>query len=223
MRMVVLNGGRYLMINPKLWKGQDLKGIWQFSIKLDGVRAIIKNGCAESKHGKPLYNLGYIPDGDYEIFTGSWESSISSVRTYEKEGVIPDHAYSLDPLDERITLCSYENPSILLINRLLKSAVDQGHEGLVLRQGNKWLKVKPFETHDVPVIGIQAGTGKHVGRMGALLTPMGKVGTGFTDKQREELKDIPLDTIIEVECMKLTPAGKFRHPRFKRIRYDKSS
>jgi ATP-dependent DNA ligase len=81
----------------------------------------------------------------------------------------------------------------------------------------------------VTVTEIIEGTGKHKGRMGALMTPMGKVGTGFTDQERKEwwgrkalLGNHPtLAWLIEVECMQLTPDGKFRHPRFLRIRYDK--
>ena len=61
--------------------------------------------------------------------------------------------------------------------------------------------------------------------MGALITEMGKVGTGFTDINREwwadPCRDLPVPYIIEVECMGLTKNGKFRHPRFKRIRWDK--
>jgi ATP-dependent DNA ligase len=99
--------------------------------------------------------------------------------------------------------------------------VSQGYEGLVLRQGDRWLKVKPKETYDVLVTGIVEGTGKYAGKLGALITDMGKVGTGFTDKDREDLFTLPINTIIEVECMELTPKGKFRHPRFIRVRYDK--
>nr|WP_283842052.1 hypothetical protein [Bradyrhizobium sp. KB893862 SZCCT0404] len=108
--------------------------------------------------------------------------------------------------------------------------IAKGYEGLVLRQGDVWLKVKPTETYDVLVTGIIEGTGKHKGRMGALMTPMGKVGTGFSDAERvtfwnyckepDDGRGIMGET-IEVECMKLTDDGKFRHPRFVRVRPDK--
>jgi len=49
---------------------------------------------------------------------------------------------------------------------------------------------------------------------------MGNVGTGLTDDQRRQFWAKPPLT-IEVECMELTPDGKFRHPRFKRERFDK--
>jgi len=54
---------------------------------------------------------------------------------------------------------------------------------------------------------------------------MGKVGVGFSDVERETWWTPVFrrpGIIIEVECMELTPAGRFRHPRFIRIREDKA-
>ena len=43
-----------------------------------------------------------------------------------------------------------------------------------------------------------------------------------TDTIRQELADnLPIGKTIEVEVMELTPTGKFRHPRFMRLRPDK--
>ena len=49
------------------------------------------------------------------------------------------------------------------------------------------------------------------------------VGTGFTDREREEIAaagQAPCG-IAEVEFMELTADGKLREPRFKGWRYDK--
>ena len=204
----------------KTWNGKDLKGGWLFTAKLDGVRAIVINGKALSRAGKPLYNLT-LPDGDYEIFKDNWETTVSLVRTKEGKPVPVECAYSLVPLDNRLELGGASDPTAAQIRKYLKWAIKVGYEGLVLRQENNWLKVKPVRTYDVPVLGVVAGKGKHEGRVGALETPKGRVGTGFSDKEREELLTIPLGTVIEVEAMGLTPAGKFRHPRFLRVRFDK--
>lgn len=53
----------------------------------------------------------------------------------------------------------------------------------------------------------------------AFMTEKGKVGTGFSNDDRKA--DWEIGEIIEVEAMGLTPAGKFRHPRFSRRRFDK--
>jgi ATP-dependent DNA ligase len=83
-------------------------------------------------------------------------------------------------------------------------------------------KVKKQETIDVVVTDIQPGAGKYVGKMGALITSMGKVGTGFSDKQREAFNDTSvIGRTIEVGCMEVTKDNKFRHPRFIRFRPDK--
>jgi DNA ligase-1 len=211
------------MLKAKLWSGEDLKGTWSITLKLDGVRVLFTEEGPVSRKGKPLYN---IPTNhsikDAEVFTGSFKDTISSVKTKVSSCVPIGCLYSLDPLDHRLFIESKENPTKEYLNLLLTKVVAQGHEGLILRQGNTWLKVKPEETFDVTVTYQVEGTGKHKGKLGALMTPMGKVGTGFTDAERQEFWGVPLvGETIEVSCMQLTENGKFRHPRFVRVRYDK--
>lgn len=245
---------KYSYPHPKPWKGNDLKGKFDITLKIDGVRMLRdKDGKPISRNGKPLYNLENVPMEitDAEIFYGSWETSITHVRSSVTDvgPVESQYVYSLFPtLDPRLYLGTVNNPTAEDINTALAIVVDQGHEGLVLReQGGKerLFKVKPHETYDVNVTGMIEGTGKHKGRMGALLTPKGKVGTGFTDKEREEwykwfthqpctvfdeFGDGPMEftlfgearqPVIEVECWELTKDGKFRHPRYIRRRIDK--
>lgn len=219
------------MIKPKLWNGKDLKGEWEVTLKIDGVRMLRdEDGNPVSRAGKPLYNLEGIDDNttDAEIFLKDWETSVSMVRTKDGALVQNGWAYSLDPIDPRLLLSSMVDPSAETIQAKLVSAVANGYEGLVLRQGDKWLKVKASETHDVEVLSMIEGTGKYERMMGALMTPMGKVGTGFSDIERATLWSMHevagasvIGQIIEVECMSITKDGKFRHPRFKRVRWDK--
>lgn len=211
------------MILAKPWSGESLNGEWDLTFKVDGVRAIRKGDTYVSRSGKPLYNLDHLPSiyQDVEVYTGSWEGSVSAVRTKDSEPVPEDHVFDLKDAT-RLYFRQALNPTKEKIEEWLVYATGYGFEGLVLRQGNTWLKVKPSETYDVPITQLIPGKGKHTGRVGAVLTPMGKVGTGMSDKDREELLTTPIGTIIEVECMSLTPSGKFRHPRLKRIRWDKS-
>lgn len=213
------------MIKAKNWKGNDLKDEWEVTLKIDGVRMLRdEDGNPVSRAGKPLHNLQNVPAEitDAEIFLKDWETSVSAVRTHDSTPVTEDMVYALDPLDERLVLATWTDPEASKIEELLEATVRQGHEGLVLRQGDKWLKVKPTETYDVVIKSIIEGTGKYVGMMGALMTDKGKVGTGFTDAMRKEyFHPAYVGHIIEVECMSLTKDGKFRHPRFKRVRWDK--
>lgn len=226
--------GTFNEIKAKPWNGKALTGVWEVTRKIDGARMLRdSNGNPVSRAGKPLYNLGHVPKEitDAEIYAGNWESSMSLVRTSVNGSPVPmDCVYSILPLDPRLSLGSISDPTPDTLMALMNQQLAKGDEGLILRQGDKWLKVKPKDTADVYVTGFQAGTGKHLGKMGALLTNYGKVGTGFTDvdrvwwQKRFELHGLQWLTtfLIEVEYMEMTDGNKFRHPRFLRIRYDKT-
>jgi len=226
--------GNFNEIKAKPWKGEDLDGTWDITLKIDGARMLRDSeGIPVSRAGKPLYNLSHIPKEitDAEIYNKDWETSMSLVRTKNNGSPVdPSFVYSLNPLDPRLDLGAFDNPKSSDILRIMKSKVKEGYEGLILRQGDKWLKVKPKDTADILITGYQAGTGKHKGKMGALLTAKGKVGTGFTDEDRawwQMMYDLHglqwlTKVLIEVEFMEYTSNGKFRHPRFIRIRDDKS-
>ncbi len=107
-----------------------------------------------------------------------------------------------------------------------------GGEGVMLRRpGSRYvagrsdtlLKVKSFLDSEARVIGHQPGTGKHAGRLGALLVelPNGtrfKVGTGLSDAQR---KDPPaVGEIVTVRYQELTDAGVPRFPSYVGVRAD---
>lgn len=215
------------MIKAKEWNGKDLTGIWKITYKLDGVRVLVKDGIPHSRDGKFLYGIPchVVSDGDYEVFYKSFDKTVSIVRSHYPEIKLSSpNFYSLDPLDPRLKAGVFLDPTVKRIKNSMNNSVALGHEGIVLRKGDTWLKVKPIKTFDVPVLGIIEGKGKNIGKAGSLITEMGKVGTGFTDKQREDLwkfKDQIMGRTIEVACMELTKNGKFRHPRFKHFRIDK--
>lgn len=216
------------MIKCKKWNGKDLRGEWAVYRKLDGVRALVIRERVVSRKGKPLYNLDRHATRftDAEVWLGDFKRTIQAVRTSSRAVAIPRSAiYPLDPPDVRLILRWTANPTAAAIRVLLKRYKRKGEDGLVLRQGDRWLKVKHEDTYDVKVTGVLPGKGKHRGRLGALLTTMGRVGTGFSDKLRGEKRNaLALHWVgktIEVACTQLTPAGKFRHVRFVRVREDK--
>jgi len=212
------------MLKPKAFKGKDLKGEWVVSYKYDGVRCLINKGQALSRNNKPLYNLDGHPDGDYEVFLGTLEDSVSAVRTIQGRHIPADKLYSIDPIDDRLYISTETNPTAEWILGLMNRVVADGHEGLVLRQGDKLFKVKPKETYDVVIRAIEEGKGRNQGKLGAFVTDRGNVGSGLSDIQRSTFFDTDLiGTTIEVECMKLTPAGMFRHPVYIRMRFDKDA
>ena len=206
----------------KEYKGQALPvpSDWKITYKLDGINVQYKDGVPTSRANKPLYNLPSMPDGIYECFLGSCGLSQSATQTRNGLPIHSSNLYMLEPeIDPRLDAGRITDMSE--IEKVYKWALKYGYEGLVLRSDDGTrLKLKPSVTFDVAITGIQPGQGKHAGRMGALMTDKGKVGTGFKDAERE--LDWKIGTIIEVECMELTEDGKFRHPRFVRIREDRA-
>ncbi|MFK4511815.1 hypothetical protein [Bradyrhizobium daqingense] len=221
--------------NPRSWNGSALVGDWAVSLKVDGVRAIWHDKLGWiSRASKPLHNIPPWRHGqprDCEVFVNTFRDTIRATRTrclkQDTPSITRHHLYGLVPLDLRLCWGTLTNPTPAEIRAQLQRANDLGYEGLVLRKGDEWIKIKPFETHDVLITGFSEGTGKHGGRLGFVTTARGAVGAGFTDNEREVLwaeanAGQLIGHIIEVTCMELTDHGNFRHPVFIRMRPDKS-
>jgi ATP-dependent DNA ligase len=219
---------------PRSWNGKPLAGEWLVTVKIDGVRAIWHDKLGWiSRANKPLHNIPPWRHGqprDCEIFVRTFRDTIRATRTRlakrDTPTVYPQHMYGLDQLDARLRWGTLKSPYTTDILAQLQHANDLGHEGIVLRQGDRWIKVKPEETHDVIITGYAEGEGKHLGRLGYVVTDRGNVGAGFTDEEREILwaeamAGKVVGQIIEVNCMQFTPMGRFRHPVFVRMRPDK--
>lgn len=120
---------------------------------------------------------------------------------------------------------TYENFRDLGFEGAMVKTLDHTYVG---RKGYLWQKMKAKEEVDVRVIDIIAGTGKNEFRTGALVVDFNGVEvnvSNMTDELREEFWQHPekvIGKIIEVEYHETTPDGSMRHPRFKRIRTDKS-
>jgi len=220
---------------PRAWNGNKLAGDWLMTVKIDGVRAIWHDDQGWlSRANKLLYNLPPWRPGrprDCEIFVGTFRDTIRATRTKSLKGetppILPTHMYGLEPLDPRLHWGTITDPTVDEILARLQRANDLGYEGLVLRQGDHWIKIKPDETHDVTITGYGEGKGKHSGRLGYVTTAKGDVGSGFTDTEREILwaeaqAGTLVGQVIEVSCLELTADRKFRHPFFVRMRPDKT-
>lgn len=114
-----------------------------------------------------------------------------------------------------------------------------GYDGAILRRADApWtvgaskngeaIKVKPVQSLDLEVHGWYRGKGKHAGRAGGITVRYKgvqiDVGTGFSDRERQEIAaagQAPCG-VAEVEFMELTADGKLREPRFKGWRFDKT-
>jgi DNA ligase-1 len=120
-------------------------------------------------------------------------------------------------------------------------AIAGGYEGIMLKVPNaiyeckrsvSWLKIKPFIEVSLTAVAVEEGTGKNVGKMGAVLfegNDDGKfirvsVGGGWSDQDREDIwanKDLVLGEVGEVRADAATlnqdseNVYSLRFPRFK--------
>ena len=125
-----------------------------------------------------------------------------------------------------------------------KLCIDKGFEGIMVKpingpyeckRSSLWLKVKPFIEVSLTVKDVEEGTGRNVGKLGALIvegTDGGKfiktnVGSGLTDTDRETFwkhKDKLFGQVIEVRADQITQnqnatdEWSLRFPRFLRFR-----
>ena len=151
---------------------------------------------------------------------------------------------------------------ISVIEAVYRESLDAGHEGLMLKvlsssytpgiRGKNWLKIKPgVDSIDLAVIGAEWGEGKRAHLFGSFLLacqdrgellPVGKVATGFTDEELQEVYELLKDRVIsesgkevhlepflvfEVGYSEIQKSPNYesgfalRFPRFIRVRDDK--
>jgi DNA ligase-1 len=118
------------------------------------------------------------------------------------------------------------------------AAIAGGYEGIMLKDANAgyeckrsvaWLKLKPFIEVSLTVTAVEEGTGRNVGKLGALVcegTDDGKdivvnVGSGFSDANREAYwaaRDQVVGKVVEVRADAVTQnqdgTYSLRFPRF---------
>lgn len=127
---------------------------------------------------------------------------------------------------------------------VLQDELDAGREGIVIKHsqskyGEDWIKVKRKETFDAVVTGVEMSVAERHIQHGWIATiKLGQIGpnaemvdcgktSGFTDAEREVFTNLHrsgklVGTVVEVEAQQQLRSGKFRHPRFLRIRADKN-
>jgi len=131
------------------------------------------------------------------------------------------------------------------LERYAKDQVNAGFEGIMIKnvdapyvckRSTDWMKWKPTITVDLTVVGLEEGTGRNAGRLGALVCEGeddGKfiqvnVGSGYSDEDRDEFwanTNHIVGRTAEILCDVITQnrdgTYSLRFPRFVRFRDDK--
>lgn len=147
-------------------------------------------------------------------------------------------------VDSKITFIKplYRGSSIDTLLSLLETYKEKGAEGLMVnlmdsnyefKRSKTLLKVKVMQTADLRIVGFEEGQGKHSGKLGAVLVEyksnIVKVGSGFSDAEREYIWDNKQDyieKIAEVQYFEETKNKEgglsLRFPVWKHLRADKT-
>lgn len=227
------------------YTGQKLKGPVDISYKIDGVRVLYRENQLVTRNNKKppglliaLHQNALLKAehyGDVEIYSGKFADVNGQLHRHapDPDCITEDMIYPLaiggdiNKYDPRLYVDTIVDPTPEDIEPLLQLALAQGFEGLVLRAGKRWYRVKPYYTADVRVTGHfeQLDTSKvPKGQLGGFDTAYGKV-TAFTEEDRVALWDNPEQyhgALIEVVYRELYDSGKFRYcVKFSRFRWDK--
>ena len=130
-----------------------------------------------------------------------------------------------------------------VIYKTLSTVTSQGLEGLMLntlsgkygfgKRSKDLLKVKKMYTCDIKCVAVEEGEGKYTGTLGKIVCDYKgftlRVGSGFTDEQREYYwnnQDKIINQLVEIQYFeeskdKKTGDLSLRFPVFKRVRDDK--
>ena len=174
---------------------------------------------------------------------GSWDKDQLTRSAYVKAWVEKhqDALPNITCLDhEAVDLDTSEGQK--RFKEINQKAVEGGYEGIMIKEPTapyeckrtvSWLKLKPFIEVSLTVTAVEEGTGRNVGKLGALVCE-GKddgklisvnVGSGFTDSNRDDYwisREEVVGKVVEVRADAITQnqdgSYSLRFPRFIRFR-----
>jgi len=188
-----------------------------------------------------LYLFDIVPLEDFQ--KGAWNMK-QSERTAILQNWFDNEQTNLPSVrvleQEEVDLGTEEGNKVF--KQINQDAIDGGYEGIMIKDLNApyeckrshaWLKLKPFIEVSLNVVAVEEGTGKNIGKLGALVCEgvddnkkiVVNVGSGFTDEHRDDYwinKNKLLGMVAEVRADAITQnqdsTYSLRFPRFKGFR-----
>ena len=188
-----------------------------------------------------LHLFDFIPLENF--LAGSWDKDQTTRSNYVKYWVLENN-----DILEHVVACEWEDVDLdtpegeQRFKDINAAAVEGGYEGVMIKdvtapyeckRSHAWLKAKPFIEVTLEVVGVEEGTGRNEGKLGAVVCSGeddGKnirvnVGSGFTDDNRSVFwsgRDALIGQLVEVRADAVTQnqdgTYSLRFPRFKTFR-----
>ena len=191
--------------------------LWVGRKQFQRTTSIVRSGAGSDEWKQVTYVVFDAPEAK-----GGFEDRVAHIKKVMARAAAP-HARALD--HARCEGVAHLREELARVEAL-------GGEGLMLREpgsayavgrSNTLLKVKTFHDAEARVIGHAPGTGKHKGRLGALIVelPGGvqfNVGTGFSDEERGQPPAI--GSVITFRYQELSNDGVPRFPSYVGERLD---
>lgn len=172
---------------------------------------------------------------------GHWESNKCPKPYSERYKLLNEMVAEIADPQKVISIANDKVDTSREIVELYKSYLKKGLEGAMLKdpeglyrwkrvsvKSGEMLKVKPFKTVDLEIMGFYEGEGKHKGKAGGFIVHFNgvavRVGSGLDDADREAVwnnKKDYLGKTIEVRYLEVTEDGSLRNNSFVRFREEK--
>jgi DNA ligase-1 len=220
---------------PVVFDGEVMSSSFQDLMKQVHRKSDVKTNDAV------LYLFDYLPLEDFEKGLWARTQKERSEKLVHWKDLWLEETPNIKILDQ-VELDLDTDEGQKEFSAINKMAIENGYEGIMIKdpeapyeskRSTAWLKLKPFIEVSLEVIDIEEGTGRNVGRLGALVLEgvddgreiRVNCGSGFSDNDRRVFwtgRDSLFGQIVEVRADAVTQnqdgSYSLRFPRFLRFR-----